>query len=557
MRELIRNMTAGRRRCWLAAWLLILVPRHLPGQSAAAGDEPTFAEILDVRVINLEAVVTSGGRRVSGLAAADFELRVDGREVPIEYFTEVRAGRAEAAPSAESALAPGEPVATRYLVFIDDFFAVPSHRNRVLRALRKQLPRLAPADRMALVAYDGRRIDLLSPWTRSETQLAAAIDQAMERTAYGLRRLSEQRRLSSPGGRIGFSPRTSFSSISFWGSGRDAMGVDLEGGDETTGQISQTVRAAASALRGYASGAGRKVMLLLSGGWPAFSLERTDRLVGGTRPVAPGERFAVFDVLVETASRLGYTLYPVDLQSYAEAGLRDAEHGSLAAARSAAAGRGLRVSDARDALVYLAEATGGRAFEGAASLRALEGTVEDTRSYYWLSFTPRWRGDDRSRRLQIKVRRKGTGVRCRTSLADLTRSSDVSLMVEGAQLFDSPLPGEGEIDVELGAPRRTARGRVRVPLRLEIPLAKLTLLPAAGGYTTALELRVAARDEDGAMAEIPVLELAIERGGSPAAGDVEIYETELKLRHKPHRLIVALYEPTTGNLLSQRLELEL
>ncbi len=183
----------------LTSWLVPILLLSLSIPAAAAGDQetPTFGEILDVRVLNLEVVVTQRGERVRGLTSDDFRLVVDGQEVPIEYFTEIDEGRAvrSANPSpAVPAVAPGEAVGTRYLVFVDDYFSVPSYRNQALRALSDQLTLLAPEDRMAIVAFDGREVEMLSSWTRSLVQLKSAIDTAARRRGYGLQRLSEQRR---------------------------------------------------------------------------------------------------------------------------------------------------------------------------------------------------------------------------------------------------------------------------------------------------------------------------------------------------------------------------
>lgn len=72
---------------WLAA--------TAAGQASDPPLPEVFGEFLDVRVVNIEVVVTDGaGRRVSGLEVADFVLTVDGREVPIEYFSEVASGAA-------------------------------------------------------------------------------------------------------------------------------------------------------------------------------------------------------------------------------------------------------------------------------------------------------------------------------------------------------------------------------------------------------------------------------------------------------------------------------
>ncbi|HEX6862889.1 MAG TPA: hypothetical protein VF414_08745, partial [Thermoanaerobaculia bacterium] len=84
-----------------------LIPLAVPAQTR----EETFGESIDVRVVNVEAVVTDRrGNRVTGLTAGDFRLLVDGVEVPVDYFTEVAEGVALPAPrSAEGVPAPPAP----------------------------------------------------------------------------------------------------------------------------------------------------------------------------------------------------------------------------------------------------------------------------------------------------------------------------------------------------------------------------------------------------------------------------------------------------------------
>src|SRR3954468_14043082 len=116
---------------------------------------PAFGESIDVRVVNVEAVVTDRqGKRVTGLKPSDFRLRVDGKEVPIEYFSEVEDGQALAAPAGAPADKPEAQatvqgvtegkVGTYYLVFIDDYFSIALHRDTVLKGLKADLGRLGP-----------------------------------------------------------------------------------------------------------------------------------------------------------------------------------------------------------------------------------------------------------------------------------------------------------------------------------------------------------------------------------------------------------------------------
>ena len=181
----------------IAASVLAAVPAA--GQETPAPD--LFSETIDVRVVNVEAVVTDReGNRIRGLPASDFELWVDGWRVPIEYFSEIddgvaRARREERADEigvqAVPSLTPDTPVTTNYLLFIDEFFAVKRDRDRVLKRLERDLTRLGAHDRMAVVAFDGRNLARLTDWTGERDEIRGAFREAREREAMGLMRKAD------------------------------------------------------------------------------------------------------------------------------------------------------------------------------------------------------------------------------------------------------------------------------------------------------------------------------------------------------------------------------
>ena len=515
---------------------------------------PAFGEVVDVRAVDLEVVVTRHGNRVSGLGPEGFRLRVDGDEVPIEFFSEVSAGRisARSPASTGSSPAPGEVLGTRFLVFIDDDFSLPSYRNRVLSELADQVSLMRPEDRMAVVAFDGRRLTMLSSWTRSLARLKAVLTDAQERRAYGLLRRSQRWRSSTYGR---FNPRwprgTSFSSTGFLGLGRaraGSTGLEVLRYEDSGNQVARVVRAATSALRGFARPPGRKVLLLLAGGWQAH-----------WHDADPYRRLAIerqlFAPLVDTANRLGYSLYPIDLHVDGAAGgvtsepvLRGGARGGISPFERARRGQ--------ERLYYLARETGGRAFLGGATLTALERAIEDTRSYYWLGFTPTWQEDDSAHRIEVEMRQKGLQARARRSFSDLSRETEVSMWIESAHLFDAPLPEGGELSAELGRPQPAGSGKLVLPVRIEVPWQEVTLTPQGEGFATRLELRVAASDADGGIADLPVVPVELTLSDLPEPGQVGVYETRLKLRRKAHRLLIALFDPDAGRVLSKRIEFE-
>ena len=526
--------------------LLLLLGLFLLAATAHASDpEPGFGDVIDVRVVNLEVVVTAKGERVPGLSPEDFQLLVDGQEVPIEYFSEIYDGQANRETSVGGALPaaePGEKVGTRYLVFVDDYFAVPAYRNRVLRKLEDQLHFLEPEDRMAIVAFDGQQVEMLSSWTRSLPELRGALAEAADRRGYGLHRYSEQRQFDT------FNRRSN-SRFAFF----DYDGLDLQRYDEVAWQISRVVGGANSALRAFARPEGRKVMLLLSGGWPSSTLEWVTGEFGASAFFAESR---LFEPLVNTANRLGYTLYPVDLNNDLRHSGVSAQYSSLNEATFMNNLDRRRDWLEEDALVFLAESTGGKAFLDGGALTALERTVEDTRSYYWFGFTPTWQENDEEHSIEVKVRRKGLKVRNRTSFSDLSRQTETSMLVESAQLFDLPLPG-GSLSVLFGEPVKAGYKKVHLPVRLEIPLDQITIVPDSGGYSAQLELRVAATDEDGDTAPIGIFPVEVRGDEPPTPRGTAAFETQLKLRRKPHRLLISVFDPASGNMVSKRMAVSL
>jgi len=382
----------------LAALLVTALP--LPAQEEP--EPPAFGEVIDVRVINVEAVVTGrGGERVRGLSKDDFQLLVDGREVPIEFFNEVVDGT-----MVNGELVTGEPsaadvVGRSVLVFVDDSFAIASQRNIVLDQIGASLARLSPHDQVAIAAFDGKRLERLLDWTSEAGRISAAL--AVER---------------------GRKP-----------DGLTARVHEIQEFPDFGERLSNAVNAAAAAMSGLPAPPGRKVMLLLSGGWPL--VEAPSRRAFGDRNSAwtdtgSGEDF--FRPLIDTANLLGYTLYPVDVPGFSSG----AGPGVLAEAPGPAGPITSGREQATDyALNFLAQATGGKAAVNSARLEALERMAADTSAYYWLGFTPAWKADDQQHRIELKPRRRGLRVRTRNGFTDVSCQTQVLLNADGT-LVSSP-----------------------------------------------------------------------------------------------------------------------
>ncbi|MDA8017016.1 MAG: VWA domain-containing protein [Thermoanaerobaculia bacterium] len=566
----------------VAAALLFGAEAVLAQEATEPASSALFGEMVDVRVVNLEAVVThdrgpNRGEHVSGLRAEDFVLEVDGRSIPIEYFTEVRGGVAEGPGGALEgaslpALALGETVPNRILVFVDNYYSIAARRDAVLRRLDEQLNHLGPHDYLAVVTYDGTSVEMISSWSRERGEIRRALRQVSRMPAYGLQRRSDFARLQtlhsygglSDGRGAVASTASSFSSIGFRGAQREPrLGAQLH--SEMSGQVSRVALAATSALRGFARPDGRKTLLLLSGGLPSFG--ESEMLAEGWPTGfelgnygtwwsnARGDR-RLLAPLVDTANRLSYTVYPVDLGASAAAEQPSAADASLFdSLRRRNLQRDLDFFS-EDALLFLARSTGGEAYLDSSRFTALQRLLEDTRSYYWIGFTPTWREDDGLHRVELRARQRDLDVRTRDSFSDLSRASVVSLQVESAHLFDSPLPSAARLAVSLGAPVRGRFGRMTVPLRVDLPLDRLTLRQNGEAWLGRAEVRIVASDDRGDVSPIPVLQVDLASNGRPVSGATQPFETMLELRRRPHRLLIAVHDPASGALFGKRLSIE-
>lgn len=540
-----------RRLCYL---VLILCAAFLPAfataQQPPASEPPSiYGDVIDVRVVNVEVVVTDrAGNRVTDLGPKDFRLKVDGKEVPVEYFTEVRGGSA-VAPAAESGTAPGGPpdvepggrVGTSYLVFIDNYFATEFRRNEVLRDLKKQLSHLQPEDRMAIVAWEGGKVSIVSNWSSSANELARAFDVAMGAKARGLDRITELRTFKND---MGFAQQTVGDSAPLSLESRlgssGLSGQERAYADQIKRQVEGGVSAAVSTLRGFAAPPGRKVMLLLSGGWPysIASFLRGNAPVPSGREVKDGEE--LFRPLSNTANLLGYTIYPVDVPGV-EAAAGDAT------SFGAAAGGSFPEQEIEGSLRFLAEETGGTALVNSNRNQALARTSSDVASYYWLGFTPTWQRNDERHKVDVEVLRPGLEARSRNGFLDLSRKAEVSMKVESALLFGG-FPGAAPLPLKLGTPRKLKRGQTEIPLTLGLPSDLLTVVPHEGKFAAQLELRVAASDANGNSSEMPVIPLTISGDKPPKAGGFVRYDTKITLNGKAANLVLAVYDPVSGKM---------
>jgi VWFA-related protein len=409
-----------------------------PAPAGASVESMEVGESIDVRVVNVEAVVTDrGGQRIKGLNPTDFRLLVDGKDVPIDYFTEIRGGTAVEVHGDAPASPVSGTVGRNLLIFVDQSYTIQAQLELGLRRLEEDLGRLAPGDQIALVAADREgHLKILTDWTSDAARLRAAIAQLRQEPTGGvhlrvaLDSLENDRilrNLAETGNVWGENANLERPEVGQWWDNRLARQprglstleryVAAEDGRARIWADDAFGVSALAAMRAFSAAPGRKMMLLFSGGWP-----------GGVEPQ-----------IIEAANLLGYSLYPVDVPGLqASAVPLDASKVGLAP-EDANASYGFVTSDWERRVHYgfevLARETGGKASLNGLREAALQQTLDDTETYYWLGFSPTWNADGKKHDIRLEVRKSGLRVRARRSYSDLSLRAQQALEAQSRRVI--------------------------------------------------------------------------------------------------------------------------
>ena len=86
-----------------------------------------------------------------------------------------------------------------------------------------------------------------------------------------------------------------------------------------------------------------------------------------------------------------------------------------------------------------------------------------------------------------------------------------------------------------------------MPLKINIPVDAITVVPINGEFVAKLELRLGALDAESRKSDIPSVPLEISFKKQPPAGAVIPYETQIKLRKARQTLVVSLNDAVSGH----------
>ena len=581
----------------LLAAVLLALAASLPA-AAQPGDVrapsgPGFVEVVNVEVVNIDVYVTDAdGKPVLGLGPDDFELKIDGRRVPISNFYAVeqqddellvrRGGELKAEPllppppddPLEREAVARQPVtvspehALHVVIYIDNLNLTPPNRNRVMRELRAFIrEHLRPEDRIMLASFD-RYLNSHMPFTNDRDQVRRALLELEEFTGQRVHRNSERRDLfetvndvntelenrtnserlieaARQGGLVGGSAVLAREQlINYAGSVRNETNMAIDGLMRLVENLSAAPgrKAVVYVADGIPMIAGEDIFYFLHGVWEqAVSLIEMTEYDMSRR----------FQQLAASANANRVSFYAIDAR-----GLTVYSQGTVDSQVAGLPGQMAQIdtiarTNLQSPLQLMAEETGGRAIINANRVMPeLLRVAADFRNYYALGYMPDLAGGGAYHRIEViwKNRPRGAEVRYRKGYRDKTLESR---MIEGTLSALNLNMLENPLGVRLHnlPPKRRPDGNYDVPLVIEVAWEDLTLIPRDGVHHGRIQLWMAARDEKDHATEPQLTELNIAVPAdrlSEIEGGTWRYGLELTMEGGYHDLGIGLRDDIGG-----------
>ena len=424
----------------------------LLGLTATAQQQRT-GETIEVSLVNIDVVVTDAeGRRVTGLTANDFEIREAGKPQPITHF-------AEYGPAANAEEAASRPPRT-IVVFIESSELLPAQVDEMYAALRKLLrdTLTGPEDRAAIIGWQGSAT-IRQPFTGD----LEVLDHTLARMQKGHRVPSRDARAVKA--LLREQEAEDAAADTDFGASDDEV-FELEASMHQLQRIRAKGVALEALMNSMGALEGRKILVMAMHRFGLFAgAEGTEsgQVEFERRTFLSNKK--LHDAMIRAANANDVVLYPVYPAGLKWDGMDVQRQGEYSEdellTRNAKQGNVL-FNEAKG-LDELAKGTGGLMVWGTRSIAELLPRVaEDLERYYSLAYRAPSRGEDVTRRIEVRAKNPRYKVRSRTQFVE---KSDRTRMKE--QVLANLYHGEGEsafpIEVLLGE-----RKGMSLPLQVRV-----------------------------------------------------------------------------------------
>lgn len=474
-----------------------------------ATEAPKLTETIDVRVINVDVVVTDKkGTVITGLKKDDFEIFENGVPKPISNFYAVEGGRPLQVEGEAPVAAPtvGQPLRKdelpdnlkrRIIIYVDNLSMAPFNRNRVFASMKEFVKAsMRPGDE-AMIATFNRSMKVRVPFTRDPVQIEQMLDVIAGESAMGTSNDSERRQVQDR--------------IQQTNDYNEAVASARSYAQSVEHDLRQSAESLNGLMTTLAGVEGKKILVLASEGFPMQPGREIFQYIDETAnqkgwrfsgTILEGMSFdstSLIQSIARTANANGITMYTVHAAGLTGGSEMSAERATPTPVSVSQA----IISNTTDSMRLMADMTGGVAsIQTNNFAQAFRNIQRDLDTYYSLGYRASTERVDRQRQLNVRVKNKNYIARARQTFVEKSTFAEMNDKVVANLLYKTK-QNDLKILVRTGSPSPADEDLYKVPLDIQIPMDSLTLLPQGDNeYVGGFDVYVAVANKAGDMSDV-------------------------------------------------------
>ncbi len=476
---------------------------------------PRPAYEVEVIVTNVDVVVTDkSGNRITGLKPENFEIYEDGLLQKLTNFYEVKGMEVYTSVPEKDREKPPEPsqplpeqvtqIENKIIIYFDNWHLHPLNRNWSIKKLESFIRNNFSSDNnnQGMVVCLGQKLEILQEFTSNEWQLLQSIDKAKKYSGQSLLRIRTKEDLRKELNNI-VSTSTRYDKFESY---ERALGYARNYAEAEQTDLIYSLKSMNAFIDYLVGIEGKKMLIYVSDGLP---LNAGDEVFGFLDQAFPSgsarseamnyDATRLFKELAARCNANEISLYPINAQGLESMILSaDKEAGWNTYTR----GSGMVKAGSRlknDALKLMARETGGLAILNTNDIESgLERIQDDIQFYYSLGYVSPHREDNKYHSIKVELvgLEEKYNVRVRQGYLRISQEEKIKESIISRLFLQRQYNPMNVIVQIMPVEAIPASNKLRLALKILIPIRNLTLLPRENDYIGQIKVYIALMDSE-------------------------------------------------------------
>ncbi len=487
--------------------------RNLQQQKKEEIPRPAYE--VEVIVTNVDVVVTdNSGKRITGLEPENFEIYEDGLLQRLTNFYEVKGMEVYTSVQEKEGEKPPEPlqplpeqvtqIENKIIIYFDNWHLHPLNRNWSIKKIESFIRNNFSSDNnnLGMVVCLGQKLEILQEFTSNDWQLLQAIDKAKKYSGQSLLQIRTKEDLKKELNNI-VSESTRYDKFESY---ERALGYARNYVEAEQTDLLYSLKSMNAFIDYLVGIEGKKMLIYVSDGLPLNAGEEVFGFLDQAFPTGNARSEAMnydatrlFKELAARCNSNEISLYPINAQGLESMILSaDKEEGwNIHSRGSGMVKPGSRVKN--EALKLMARETGGLAILNTNDIESgLERIQDDIQFYYSLGYVSPQREDNKYHSIKVELvgLKEKYDVRVRQGYLRISPEEKVKESIRSRLFLQRQYNPMNVIVQIMPVEAIAASNKLRLTLKVLIPIRNLTLYPRENDYVGQIKVYIALMDSE-------------------------------------------------------------